>query len=321
MRDTTKIHRILTLAILLQQGIGDKKRLAKELEVSERSIYRYLRDLDIIGIPWYEDEASGNVRLSEGTFLKPMTFQLQEVTALLQCLDSCCLAGNPLADILQKARTRLVALLTPEVQEQAKEVSKAVSMERKQGFRELERAIFYQLETAVVEHRTVEILYSSVNSMQTEWREVEPYFMNLRGGCWYMLGWCRKRNEQRLFRLDRIKKISLTGKTFQAPENLDAEQYFANSLGVGSGEPISVVLRFTAKRAGWLRDTVFHPSQTQRDLADGRLEMTLRVCNDWSLLQFILGFGADVEVVEPESLRKSIELEIRNVANRFEIKA
>lgn len=320
MLDTKKIHRVLTLAVLLQQGIGDKKRLAQELEVSERSIYRYLRDLDIIGIPWYEDEKTGRVRLSEGTFLKPMTFQLQEVTALLQCVDSCCREGNPLAKTLQKARGRLVALLTPESQEQAKETSKVVSIEKRQGFRELEREIFYQLEKAVLERRKIEILYSSVNSKQTEWRKVEPYFMNLRGGCWYMLGLCRKRNEQRVFRLDRIKKISMTDESFDAPKDLSAESYFANSLGVGSGEPISVILHFSAKRAGWLRDTVFHHSQTQRDLEDGRLEMTLQVCNDWALLQFILGFGGDVEVVGPESLRKTIELEIKAAVKNFEIK-
>ena len=137
-------------------------------------------------------------------------------------------------------------------------------------------------------------------------RQVEPYFVYGHEGCWYLVAWCRLRQDWRTFSLDRIRSLKMRMEHFQEKEGFNADTYFANGLGLGCGEPETVILHFSPRRAPWLQGRIKHASQTQRMLEDGSLEMKLHVCCNWELLQWVLSFGGDVEVLAPETLRRSI---------------
>jgi len=72
------------------------------------------------------------------------------------------------------------------------------------------------------------------------------------------------------------------------------------------GEPERIELEFEANVAPYVRGRVWHESQVLRELAGGRLGVVLHVSNDWALRSWLLGFGASVRVIAPDSLVSSV---------------
>ncbi len=71
---------------------------------------------------------------------------------------------------------------------------------------------------------------------------------------------------------------------------------------------------FSPRVARYIRERLWHPSQRFRDLADGRLEMTLRVADTLEARRWILGYGTDAEVAEPDGLREALRQEAESLA-------
>jgi predicted DNA-binding transcriptional regulator YafY len=111
----------------------------------------------------------------------------------------------------------------------------------------------------------------------------------------------------RTFAVERIQSLSLTEERFD-PMDLPADA-FENSLGVNQGTPERIEIVFEPRIARHLKERVWHPSQQIEEAADGRLKMTLNVCNDFALRSWILGFGPLARVVSPPELMQQIQEE------------
>jgi predicted DNA-binding transcriptional regulator YafY len=79
---------------------------------------------------------------------------------------------------------------------------------------------------------------------------------------------------------------------------------------------LTVPFRFRRDQANYVRERLWHPSQTFEDHPDGSLTLTLRVADTIEVKRWILGWGAAAEVLEPESLRRAIAAEARKIADR-----
>jgi predicted DNA-binding transcriptional regulator YafY len=110
--------------------------------------------------------------------------------------------------------------------------------------------------------------------------------------------------EMRTFAAERIETFGLPDELFD-PRPLPTEP-FADSLGVNSGTPDKVVIEFEPQAAVHVRTRTWHKSQKFEELADGRLRLTMKVCNDHALRAWVLGFGADAFVCAPESLARDV---------------
>lgn len=308
-KDRRKAEKLFHLLLLIQRGIGQKERLCKEIGIKERTLYRYLKGLEQMGAVWYHDRQRGYC-FHEKVLMKPLFFSPAQLVAMTQCIEAFSQEGNPLAEPLLQAKERMLSLLPPEKQAAMEVAKKVVKVQLCPSMRELDKDTFYKAEAAIMSRKQLNLHYKSASRQELQWRKVEPYFIQFMHGCWYLVGWCQHRQAHRTFRIDRIQELQITEESFTPSDSITAEAYFANSLGVGQGEPVQVVLRFTPERAKWLKDSSFHPSQQQKELPDGYLEVSLQVCNDWSLLRFVLGFGADVEVVEPMELRERVKEEV-----------
>ena len=92
----------------------------------------------------------------------------------------------------------------------------------------------------------------------------------------------------------------------------------ASSYGIFAGQPrATAVLIFTAKRARWVAEEIWHPEQQSRWLDDGRYELRLPYSDDRELLMDILKYGADVEVAEPETLREAVKNLLETAASQY----
>ena len=94
---------------------------------------------------------------------------------------------------------------------------------------------------------------------------------------------------------------------FVRDPDFDADAYFRRGLGLQHGEePQTVRVRFSAYQARWIRERRYHPSQEIEELPDGGLLLTLCVAGMAEVRRWLLGYGAEAEVLEPAELREEI---------------
>lgn len=109
--------------------------------------------------------------------------------------------------------------------------------------------------------------------------------------------------------------IRLSDESFTSKNDSEWADLVEGAFGIFQGkETKMVVLHFSAFRARWIREQLWHPNQEMVELEDGGLELRLPVTDFREIKMKILQFGADVTVVEPEALREEIEMEVQKMA-------
>ncbi len=144
--------------------------------------------------------------------------------------------------------------------------------------------------------------YATAREQETLARVVHPYEIINARGHFYLAGWCETRDDWRLrFRADRVLAIELLEDRFDrrddAPLIEAREQLFAAPDDVDD-----VTVRFSAEVARWMRER--YP--TAEDGSDGSVTVTFQVASvDW-LVNHVLQYGADAEVVGPAAYREAV---------------
>jgi predicted DNA-binding transcriptional regulator YafY len=283
--------------------------LAEDLGVSTRTIRRDLEALQDAGFPIYDEKRDGHTywRIDERVFqrLSDVGLSLPEMSALYfgrRILE--CLVGPPFREDVQSALAKIAKVLPRQVREELDQVRSALVVKGDpQG--ELappgRRAQVTHLVQAILGHRRVDLRYYSMASRRRKIYTVEPYRLVFGDGALYLRAFVPAYGAMRTFAVSRMEHVTPREDTFD-PVNDAAEDPFRHSMGVHTGPPIPVTLEFPARVAQYVRERVWHPSQTLEDLSGGRLRLRLRVSDDFALRSWILGFGRGVRVVEPPSL-------------------
>jgi proteasome accessory factor B len=98
------------------------------------------------------------------------------------------------------------------------------------------------------------------------------------------------------------------------PLDFKVDDYVQNALGImRSGRRIEVELLFSKKAAAWVKDKSWHPSQETTLLKDGRLKMTLKVADNDELVGWVMSFGSQVRVINPDRLREKVREEAKKM--------
>lgn len=138
-------------------------------------------------------------------------------------------------------------------------------------------------------------------------RDVSPQRLVHYRDNWYLDAWDHAREALRTFALDRVSALAVSEQRAHELDDAVLDLHLATSYGIFSGPPEAhAVLWFSAHRARWVADEIWHPAQTSRWLDDGRYELTLPYREAPELLMDILKHGAEVEVRAPPALRASV---------------
>jgi predicted DNA-binding transcriptional regulator YafY len=157
------------------------------------------------------------------------------------------------------------------------------------------------LQRAIVERRVVHLTYHSHSQNEVTERDIEPHNLAYSNGVWYVNGYCRLRQGPRGFRLDRVDDLRLKTEHFKARVLLPA-----------SGPAIDVRVRFDHAIVRWVRERQHYAYQREEPAPDGWI-MTYRVERLSELTPWLLGWGAQAEVLAPPELRA----EIRQIAQQL----
>lgn len=147
---------------------------------------------------------------------------------------------------------------------------------------------------------------------------IHPYYIKQYNNRWFLFGLDNNRKEISNLALDRIKSIGIASDIkFIANATIDFEHYFDNVIGVTvpKSDPIEIILQFSENRFMYVVSKPLHQSQTILDKEKCKVRIT--VIPNRELDQQILSFGADVEVLSPDSFRSHIQKKIEENYKKY----
>nr|WP_315488958.1 YafY family protein [uncultured Rhodoferax sp.] len=202
MRRTDRLFQIVQL--IRGRRLTTAAFLAKRLEVSERTIYRAVADLQHQGVP-IEGEAGVGYRLGKGFEMPPLMFSVDEARALVASVRMAQVWQDPaLAQASQVALGKILSALPTESRLAAQSMAVYAPPI---GLEPLVQTILQTLREAVQAHRKVKVQYRDASDQLTL-RILRPLGCFYWGKVWTLAAWCEARDGFRSFRLDRVESAS-----------------------------------------------------------------------------------------------------------------
>ena len=177
-----------------------------------------------------------------------------------------------------------------------------------------------ELSEAITDHRSLVIAYRAVHSGEITHRTLDPYYLLLVYGNWYLIAYCHTRNDLRIFRLDGILDLKVTDRRFERREELIPSHLLeGETVYLPGPEDRTVRLGFSSKVAQWVRDS--WPGEQVEALPDGGCVLTLKTSKyDW-LIRRLLQHVSEVVSLEPEDLREAFLGAVRRLKGLYEGRA
>lgn len=223
--------RVLTVLELLQtHGRMSGADLAGRLEVSVRTVQRYVARLQDLGIPVVGARGPGGFyRLRPGFRLPPLMFGTDEAFAVALGLDALTMLGlSSTATAAESVRAKLGRVLPETVSAQVAALKGVLGLERPRWVVGADVGLLTQLANAAHLRRRVSLTYAARGG-EASVRTVEPYGLAQRDGRWFLAGYCCLRRGMRLFRVDRIQSAELGSGTFERPTDFDTAAFIRES--------------------------------------------------------------------------------------------
>lgn len=205
-------------------------------------------------------------------------------------------------------------------------ISNADETQREQEIIQFERANAYKgseflevLFKCCAQKQAVSFDYRKFGSHESKSYVIEPFLLKEYRNRWYVIGRDRSRDGLRTFSLDRILNVTELELFFESKGEFDTKEFFEHSLGitVTDSKPEEVILKVHEKMAPYVMSQPLHHSQRVLNNKNGVLELSIKVLITVELVSTILGFGDQVEVMYPESLRQELNLALTKALSYY----
>lgn len=296
--------------------------LAEVLGCHRRTIYRDLEALQSAGFPLYSDQEEGRSRwylIESARQSIPIPFSMTELMALyfsrdwLRALENT-VFHDSLESLFQKVRATLPAETDRYLETFRRSVKVGFQPHKHYGaFREtLDR-----INQAVIAQKLLRIDYFTMSRKRRSRRNIAPYRLWFFDGTFYLIAYCHRRRDVRVFAVDRIRSIETLEETFAPPDEGALDSFMAASFGVFRGEKVRVAIRFSPEVAGYIREKTWHATQTLTNLKKGALLFEAEVAGTEGIKHWVMQWGAQAEVLSPEALRRDIASEAAAMVTRY----
>ena len=306
-----KSERLLTALLLLQaKGRMSARELARELEVSERTIYRDLDALSAAGIPVYAERgAHGGIRLSDGYRAALTQLGEEEVRALFVS------ASDPLADLgmggsLRRTLAKLAGALPESKRKTAERARGRIHVDpRRWRHPEQPREHLAVLQRALWDDRRVGLQYRDQVGKETT-RVIEPLGLVSKAGVWYLVA--RSGEDMRVFRAERIIAAAETVERFERPPDFDLERYWNTWTAEFEQRPARYVVTLRIpeqpdmRPAGAVADLLERLTYLEAKLDREARTARIAFSGVESALANVMMLGPQVQVLEPPELREQV---------------
>ncbi len=293
-----RLRRLLFLVPYVARNPGlTVDEVAKELGVGKEALLEELDLLTLVGRPPFQPDDFVDIYVEEDRVYVDLDQRLSAPPRLTASEGVALAAAAELlrpaaGDALRSALQKLERVLPPHAVQRFRDMGRQldVALEAPDGLAALSQAI--------VEHREVELDYLTAGRGPAERRRVQPHELISHRGQWYLAGFCHARNDDRLFRLDRIARLALTGERFEPPASSAPGR-----LPGAEEADAQVRVRFAAPSAPYVKERF---GDGAREVGGGAVEVTVPGDSEAWLTRWVLSFGGDATVVEPEWAKRAV---------------
>jgi predicted DNA-binding transcriptional regulator YafY len=300
---STATTRLLSLILLLQsKSLWKAGELAAELNVSERTVHRYMVMLEEMGIPIYSERGPyGGFSLVRGYKLPPLIFSAEEATVLYMGAHLVQeVWGQTYEDAVTAVTAKLDNVLPDDLREEVRRAQQSLVVGglTARDYRPWQSTI-HTLRQCIEDRHCVRLQYRAFGRDAITERVVEPYALTLQWGLWYLVAFCRLRQDMRTFRIDRIQGITSLTKGFTIPRDFAVREYVERTMSFAPN--YAVVVEMDADVAPEVRERHGHWMEVT-DQDDSSITVRFGVANlDWTT-GWVLSYGAAARALEPPEL-------------------
>ncbi len=293
-----QINRLFEMIyILLDKKTVTADELAERFEVSRRTIYRDIEHLSQSGIPLYTSRGkNGGIGILENFVLDKSVLSEKEQTEIISALGAVALLPN---SEKSSVKNKLSSLFK-------KDNNSWISVDFS-DWNIGQKEIFDKLKSAVIEKRIAQMKY--VNSRgELSQRDIEPLCLYFKSRAWYIISYCRNAEDYRMFRLSRMKEVTISEEVFE--REMPAYEYSEKRYDVTETE---VTLRINPRMEYRVYDEFSDVNKDEEGY------FTVKICcheDEW-LYGYILSFGEYAEVLSPKSIRTLIKEKIEKCSKIY----
>ena len=292
------------LSMLLQKEMLTAPYLAEQFEVSRRTINRDIDDLCKAGIPIVTRQGvNGGISIMENYKLDRTLFthaEMQDILAGLRSLDSVN-GTNRYGKLMEKLSVGSSDFMTG---------SQSVLIDLSSWYKNSLAPKIELIRIAIDKCNELDFVYYSSKGESV--RCIEPYYLIFRWTSWYVWGWCKKREDFRLFKLNRMEHTQISERTFvrrQAPiPNMSNERVFPGGIKVKAVFDPECKWRLVEE----------YGSESFVVLKDGKLLFHTDYTDKENLLAWLMSFRDTVELLEPEEIREELRNSIERMRKKYE---
>jgi proteasome accessory factor B len=288
------------------------KELAREAGVSIKTIRRDLETFVTAGFPLQEvvgDFGRKKWRLESTKPPAELNFTWDEAAALYlgrRFLEP--LMGTIFWQAAREAFRKIQAVLEPVPREYLDKFA-TMFCQTMGGMHDYSKKadLIDSLMQAIEDSQAVSMGYQSLSATEPVTYTVWPYGLAYHRGSLYLVGRTRRHEDICHWKVDRVEAVELKSQRFQRPEEFDLQNHLAKSFGVfhGDGEA-HVKVRFLPAVARYVEESTWHPSQKLTQQPDGSVIAEFTLDGTEEIKRWIMSFGKQAQVVEPDRLRDEI---------------
>lgn len=298
-----QIHRLFEIVyILMDKKNVTAQELAMHFEVSKRTILRDVEALTMAGIPIYTSRGKGGgISILDNFVFNKTTITDKEQTQILVALQS--LRTTKQIDV-GEIIAKLGALF-------AKTDTNWLEVDfSRWGNSDVDKEKFETLKQVIIKKLSISFSYSDTSG-KTSKREVYPLKLTFKSKAWYLQAYCLKREAYRTFKINRMFEIEILSKDF-------IEQEFSPPTIESDDLPVKLLhleLQFPKELSYRVYDE-FDVKAIHRN-KDGSLHVTIDMPEDYWLYGFLLSFGTEIKIIEPQRLKDELLVQIEKMKNAY----
>ena len=304
-----KVDRLVSIIMTLldKERIGAQE-LADTFEVSPRTIYRDIEAINMAGIPIRSiPGVGGGFEIMPDYKLDKTVFSTADLSAILMGLSSLSsvVRGGELANALEKVKSFIPAEKAKDIEIKSNQI--CIDLSSWTGNRTI-RPYVKIIQAALQNHTLLSFAYTAHHGKKTI-RTVEPYQLVLKGSRWYFQGYCRTRNDFRLFRVSRMSELQMKRETF-IPR--DFQKPILDFEEIAEAMQTDIKIRIHQS----VLDRVLEYCPYDRFVPDDDAYYIVNfpfIENEYHY-DILLGFGDKCECLEPLHIRAEMKRKIQNMA-------
>ena len=306
---------IQMLEILYSRNIVGIAELAKILDTNPRNIPEYKKVLEEAGyvIDTVPGRYGGYVLNKKYTF--PSTrLSDTEKEGLMQGFDYLLsrndfMRKDDYSRAMAKISSALMATDTPENTLIANRFPLAMPQE------EIEER-YAAMAHCIANKLVIGISYLTQKNIVTE-RDIHPYKLFMYNNAWFVLAFDCKYENILYFKLNRIEKFEIKNMHFRIPLTYVERDYLDEYGMKNNGEWYPIKIKLTGKYAMLAKERIYGKNQMVTPLDDGATILSCEMQNKEDILSFVLGFGANCEVLEPEWIKEQIVVIVSQIKEKY----